>query len=53
LLRSRYRWEDAIKMDLKETGVRAWTLFVWEWQAVVNTVMDPLNPYNAGSILNE
>ena len=27
--RPRYRWEDNIKMDLKEIGQNAWTGLIW------------------------
>jgi hypothetical protein len=46
LERPRRRWEDGIKMDLRETG---WGIVEWihlaqdwdRWRAVVNTVMNP------------
>jgi hypothetical protein len=45
LRRPRYRWEDNIRMDLKEIG---WKCMDWmylaqdrnQWRAVVNTVMN-------------
>jgi hypothetical protein len=27
--RPRYRWEDVIKMDLRESGWRVWSGFTW------------------------
>jgi hypothetical protein len=42
--RPRHRWEDNIKMDLRETGINGvnWIQLVQEvqWQASVNTVMN-------------
>jgi hypothetical protein len=46
--RSRRRWEDNIRMDLRDTG---WESVKWmhlaqdrkEWQALVNVVMNPRN----------
>jgi hypothetical protein len=43
LRRSRCRWEDNIKMDLKETGLQRveWIHLVQDrWRAVVHTVMN-------------
>jgi hypothetical protein len=45
LVRPRRRWEDGIRMDLRETG---WGIFDWiqlahdrdRWRALVNTVMN-------------
>jgi hypothetical protein len=41
----RHRWEDNIKMDLKEVGWRAWTEFIWlrigaSGVALVNMIMN-------------
>jgi hypothetical protein len=43
--RSRHRWEDNIKMDLRETGINGvnWIQLAQDrvqWQACVNTVMN-------------
>jgi hypothetical protein len=45
LVRPRRRWEDNIKMDLKETGIDVanWILLAQEWvqwRAFMNTVMN-------------
>jgi hypothetical protein len=41
----RRRWEDGIKIDLREIGWGAWSGFTWlldrdRWRAVVNAVMN-------------
>jgi hypothetical protein len=39
--RHRYRWEDNIRMDLRERQDKAiWTGFIWQWRAFLNTVMN-------------
>ena len=56
--RPRHRWEDNIKMDLQEVG---WGHMDWielaqdrdRWRALVNAVMDPRVPWNAGNFLTE
>jgi hypothetical protein len=47
--RPRHRWEDTIKMDLREVG--CWVMDCIElaqirdrWRALVNAVMNPWNP---------
>jgi hypothetical protein len=45
LIRSRHRWEDNIKMDLREIGLEDvdWTHLAQDrdwWQALVNMVMN-------------
>ena len=43
LLRPRLRWEDNIKMDLREVGWGAWTGWIRlrnRWRALVNAVMN-------------
>jgi hypothetical protein len=47
--RSRHRWEDNIKMDLREIGINGtnWIQLAQDrvqWQACVNTVMNLLVP---------
>jgi hypothetical protein len=57
LARSRYRWEDNIKMDLKEIG---WGGMDWidltqdksQWRALVNMVMNLWVPQNVGKFLS-
>jgi hypothetical protein len=52
----RRRWEDNIRMDLRETG---WESVNWiqlaqdrdQWRAAVNTVMNLRFPYQAGNFL--
>jgi hypothetical protein len=56
LEKSRRRWEDNIKMDLKEVGFGCLDWFDLAedrdgWQALVNAVMNLRVPQNAGSIL--
>ena len=51
-----HRWENNIRMDLKEIrwkGVDWIELLQYrgKWWAVVNTVMNPQVPYNAGNFL--
>jgi len=56
--RSRYRWEDTIKMDLQKWDV-GYGLMDWidlgkdrnRWQALVNTVMSLWVPQNPGNFL--
>jgi hypothetical protein len=43
--RTRRRWEDGIKMDLREIGWGVWSGFIWRkmgesWRAVVSAVMN-------------
>jgi hypothetical protein len=48
--RPRCRWEDNVKMDLKEVG---WSGMDWihvaqgrdQWQAVMNTIMNPAGKF--------
>jgi hypothetical protein len=52
----RRRWEDNIKMDLREIvfGDVDWIHLAQDrdrWRAVVNTVMNLRFPYNAGNFL--
>jgi hypothetical protein len=55
--RPRRRWEDNIKMDLKEIG---WGGMDWidlaqdrdQWRALVNTVMNLRVPYTVGKFLS-
>jgi hypothetical protein len=55
--RSRHRWKDNIRMDLREIG---WCGMDWidlaqdrdQWRAVVNTVMNLRVAYNFGKFLN-
>jgi hypothetical protein len=55
--RSRRRWVNNIKMDLREIG---WYGMHWidlaqdrdQWRALVNTVMNLRVPYNAGKFLS-
>jgi hypothetical protein len=55
--RPRRRWEDNIKMDLREVG---WGGMDWinlpqdrdRWRALVNAVMNLRVPYNAGNFLS-
>jgi len=54
--RHRYRWEDNIKMDLKEVGCRSmdWVKLAQgrdRWQPLVTPVMNLQVPYNAGNFL--
>jgi hypothetical protein len=49
LERPRHRWEDNIKMDLREIGFRDVDWINWaqdrdRWRALVNTVMNPQVP---------
>jgi len=42
---SRYKWEDNIRMDVREIWWELWTEFIWlrirdHWRAVVKTVMN-------------
>jgi ribosome biogenesis protein Nip4 len=56
LRKPRHRWENNIRTDLNE---RRWKGVDWidlvqyrdKWWAVVNTVMNPQVPYNAGNFL--
>jgi hypothetical protein len=53
--RPRRRWVDNIKMDLLETGrgVVDWIGLAQDrdkWSALVNAVMNPWVPYNAGKL---
>jgi hypothetical protein len=56
-LRPRRRWEDNIKMGLRELG---WSGMDWidlaqdryRWGALVNTVMNLRVPYNTGKFLS-
>jgi hypothetical protein len=55
--RPRRRWEDNIKMDLRETG---WGGMDWidlahyrdQWKALVNAVMNLRVPQNSGKFLS-
>jgi hypothetical protein len=42
--RPRRRWEDGIRMDLRDIGLGVWIGFDWlgqdQWQAVVSVVMN-------------
>ena len=43
--RPRRRWEDNIRMDLKELGINAMNLVYWaqdmdSWRALVNTILN-------------
>jgi hypothetical protein len=57
LRRSRHRWEDNIKMDLREIG---WVGMDWfdlaqdrdQWRALVNTVMNLRVPHNVGKFFS-
>jgi hypothetical protein len=54
--RPRCRWEDNIKMDLREVGYGGadWVDLAQDrdrWRALVYTVMNLLVPYNAGNFL--
>ena len=54
--RPRRRWEDNIKMDLKEmvSGCGDWMELAQDrdrWRALVSTVMNFLVPYDAGNFL--
>jgi hypothetical protein len=54
--RPRYRWEDNIKMDLREIrfGDVDWIHLAQDrgrWQAFVNTIMNLWVPQNAGNFL--
>jgi hypothetical protein len=54
--RSRRRWEDNIRMDLREIGFgdADWIHLAQDvdrWWALVNTVMNILVPYNTGNFL--
>jgi hypothetical protein len=57
LWRPRYRWDNNIKMDLKEVG--CWGMDLIElardrdrWRALVNAVMNLRVQQNAGNFLN-
>jgi hypothetical protein len=54
--RPRRRWEDKIKMDLQEVGWDMdWVELAQDkdrWQALVNAVMNPRFPQNAGNFLS-
>jgi hypothetical protein len=56
--RPRCRWEDNIKMDLREVGwggIIDWITLAQDqdrWQAFVNTVMNLQVPQNAGNFLS-
>jgi hypothetical protein len=55
--RQRHRWEDNIRMELRETG---WEDVEWirlaqdrnQWRGLVNTVMNILVPYTAVHFLD-
>jgi hypothetical protein len=55
--RSRLRWEDGVRMDLKETG---WEVVDWihlaqdmdHWRAVMYIIMNLRFPQNAGNFLS-
>jgi hypothetical protein len=55
--RTRFRWVDNIKMDLRETG---WGGMYWidvaqdrdQWRALVSMVMNLRVPYNAGKFFS-
>jgi hypothetical protein len=54
--RPRSRWEDNIKIDLRETGFEDVDWIHWaqdrdRWWALVNTVMNLRVLYNAGNFL--
>jgi hypothetical protein len=54
--RPRRRWEDNIKMDLREIGFGDVNRIHWaqdrdRWRALVNTVMNLRVPENAGNFL--
>jgi hypothetical protein len=55
LKRSRRRWQDNIKMDLREIGI-AWANWIRlaqdrvQWRAFVNTVMNLRIPYRGRDI---
>jgi hypothetical protein len=54
--RSRYRWEDNIKMDLQEVGCGGmnWIDLAQDrdrWRAMVNVVVKPWVPLNAWNFL--
>jgi hypothetical protein len=55
--RPRRRWEDNIKMDLREGWMRGHRLIDLaqdrdRWRTLVNTVMNPLVPQNAENFLS-
>jgi hypothetical protein len=54
--RPRHRWEDSIKMDLREIGFGGldWIYLVQNmdrWRALVNTAMNLLVPLKVGNFL--
>jgi hypothetical protein len=55
LVRPRRRWEDNIKMDLREMGGGMdWinlAQYTDRWRALVSAVMNPRLSYNAGNFL--
>jgi hypothetical protein len=40
LRRPRRRWNDNIKMNLKEVGYGIWTGLIWLWQVLLSPVMN-------------
>jgi len=56
LARPRHRWEDNIKMDLRELGCGGmdWIELAWDrdrWRTFVNAVMNRRVPQNSGNFL--
>jgi hypothetical protein len=56
--RPKYRWEDNIKVDLQEVclGGMDWIDMAQDrdrWRALVNEVMKPRGPLNAGNFFTE
>jgi hypothetical protein len=49
LQRPRRRWEDNIKIDLREIGCDGMD-WIDQWRALVNTVMNLQVPQNVGSL---
>jgi hypothetical protein len=50
--RLRRRWEDNVKMALREVGCGAWTGLIWLRIGTGNVVMNLWVSYNAANFLN-
>jgi hypothetical protein len=51
-VRSRRRWEDVIRMDLREQGGKVWTGFIWLSTGTSEHGNEPLGSIKGGDFLD-